>query len=124
MKSTKFWVVALSTVLVVSAAAAAIIVYRSPGGTTANIYQNGECIHSIDLSDVVKAYTIEVSGSVSNTISVEHGRICVSYATCPDQVCVHQGWISNSVTPVVCLPNGLVIQIENTPGDAVDAIAG
>lgn len=123
MKSTKFWITLFAALLLVSAVAAAFISRAETGGVTANIYQNGECIHSIDLSQVGAPYTIVVSGRVQNTIAVENGRICVLEATCPDQVCVHQGWISNSVVPVVCLPNELVIQIENTPGTEMDAVA-
>lgn len=122
MKSTKFWIGLFAALLVLSAAAAIIISYQTANGVIANIYQDGECIYTIDLSRVSDAYTLRVSGDVENTITVERGRICVSSATCPDQVCVHQGWISNSVVPVVCLPNRLVIRIEDTPGTGIDAV--
>lgn len=32
---------------------------------------------------------------------------------CPNQICVHTGWISvDSPLPIVCLPNGIVVQID------------
>lgn len=93
-----------------------------PGGTVASVYLDGECVHSVDLSADFEPYTFTVSGVVENTISVEHGRICVLHSTCPDQVCVNQGWISNSVVPVVCLPNSLVIKIEGGSGGDYDAV--
>lgn len=124
MKSTKFWVALLSAMLVLSAIAAVIVANLSAGGAVANIYQNGECIYSVKLSDVSEPYDIVISGEVANTVSVERGRICVSSATCPDQVCVRQGWISTGVMPVVCLPNGLMIRIENAPEDTIDAVSG
>lgn len=115
--------VLLAAVLLVSAAGAIAVLCGMSAGVVANIYQDGVCLASIDLASVGESYTITVPGAVQNVISVEAGRICVSSATCPDQVCVRQGWITNSVVPVVCLPNRLVIQIENTPGD-LDAVAG
>lgn len=121
MKSTRFWVIVIAAVLIISATAS-IFILRSVESSTARIYQDGKLIDSINLSRVTQAYTLTVSGAVENTIMVDTGRICVLEATCPDQVCVHQGWISNSIVPVVCLPNALVIQIEG--GDSgIDAIA-
>ena len=59
----------------------------------------------------------------SNTIQVEPGRIRVLEADCPDQVCVRQGWISDEVTPIVCLPHRLVIQVSGGTDAGVDALS-
>jgi len=123
LKSTKFWLGFFAIILLCSVLAAIWISWQLPDGTIANVYQAGVCIYSIDLSQVEEPYSISVSGEIENTITVEQGRICVSSATCPDQVCVHQGWISDRVIPVVCLPNALVIQIENTPGMDIDGLS-
>lgn len=92
----------------------------------AEIYLNGEQIKIISLSAVDTPYSFTVEGeNGTNIISVEHGRICVSEADCPDQICVHQGWVSGCVTPIVCLPNKLVIQFEIiTEGISEEAIDG
>ena len=58
-----------------------------------------------------------------NLIEVERGRIRVAEADCPDQVCVRQGWISNSVVPIACLPHKLVVQLESASG-GVDGATG
>ena len=54
---------------------------------------------------------------------MEQGRIRVSQADCPDQVCVDQGWIADGTVPIVCLPHKLVIEIVGG-GSAFDAAAG
>ena len=124
MKSTKFWVVIIASVLVISAAASFFIMNgHVRGAVIANIYQNGECLHSVDLSAVEESYTIQIGGKISNTVSIEKGRICILEATCPDHVCVHQGWISNGVVPIICLPNNVVIQIEGAAASDIDAIS-
>lgn len=121
MRSTRFWILLLKCVLLISIAAALFISHRSADNVTANIYKDGELLQSIDLSQVGEAYSVQISGeAVENTVLVENGRICVSSATCPDQVCVRQGWISTGIVPVVCLPNNLVIRIEGAPA-GVDA---
>ena len=98
---------------------------HAQAGVTAQIYQYGELIEEIPLDQVDEPYTIPLEGEdgAENVIEVEPGRIRVQSANCPDQVCVRQGWISDSSVPVVCLPHQVVIQIMGGEGDA-DAAAG
>lgn len=58
-------------------------------------------------------YTFEVpgEGGASNTVCVRPGSIAIISANCPDQICVHQGFISTSLLPITCLPNRLVIRV-------------
>ena len=62
-------------------------------------------------------------GGAENVVEVEPGRIRIVSATCPDQVCVRQGWISDSTVPVVCLPNQVIVEIVGGEG-FVDTAAG
>lgn len=80
---------------------------------TADIYQNGIRLESICLSTVTESYTITVTGNNGcvNTIEVRPGCIGITDASCPDKLCVHQGFINTSLLPITCLPNHLVIQI-------------
>lgn len=126
MKRTRFWVVFLAA-LAAAAAVGALWVSRSTGhGTVARIYQAGVCIRSIDLSQLTEPELFPVEGPAGgNTIQAEPGRIRVCDAGCPDQICVNQGWLSDSVAPVVCLPNQLVIRIESGPNEGdLDGVSG
>ena len=108
------------------AGSAAFLLLRPKGeGQVARITLNGKVVEEIDLSRVEQPYTLtlEGPGGFSNTITVEKGRICVSKAGCPDQICVHQGYISDGTTPIVCLPNRLIIEITGG-GSGLDAAAG
>lgn len=91
----------------------------------AKISQGGQQVKEIDLTQVKEPYsfTLEGEDGALNTVLVEPGRICISEASCPDQVCVHQGWISDGSEPIVCLPNQIIIQITGG-GSQVDAAAG
>lgn len=79
----------------------------------AEVYQNGQLLQSIALSDLEESYTFTVTGEngAVNEIEVRPGSIGILSASCPDKLCVHQGFISNSLLPITCLPNRLVIQI-------------
>lgn len=96
-----------------------------PQSPVARILLDGELVEEIALDKVGASYsfTVEDGAGGSNTILVEQGRIRVSEANCPDQVCVDQGWISNGTVPIVCLPHKLMIQIVGG-GEALDAATG
>ena len=118
--------VILLLLVLVGAACAAYVLLRPAGtGVVARITLDGELVEEIDLSAVTDPYTftLEGPGGFTNTIEVEHGRIRVLEAGCPDQVCVNQGYISDGTVPIVCLPNRLVIEIVGG-GDSLDAAAG
>ena len=43
--------------------------------------------------------------------AVENGEIYMESAACPDQICVHTGWIDQEHDMIVCMPNKVVVQI-------------
>ena len=95
------------------------------GGVLARVYQRGELVEEIRLDRVREAYSFPLTGEggAENVVEVEPGRIRIVSATCPDQVCVRQGWISDSTVPVVCLPNQVIVEIVGGEG-FVDTAAG
>ncbi len=91
-----------------------ILLPKSPkGGLIADIYQSGELIASIPLNEVRETYRITVTGDEGhvNEIEIRPGSIGIISADCPDKLCVHQGFISDSRLPVTCLPNRVVIRL-------------
>ena len=108
------------------AASAAVLLLRdgSAPSPTARITRDGVLLEEIDLEtvDQPRSFTLE-DGSGTNTVQVERGRIRVSEADCPDQVCVNRGWISDGTVPIICLPHKLIIEIVGGEG-ALDGGAG
>lgn len=46
-------------------------------------------------------------------IEVKNGKCRAVDVECPNQICVHTGWISvNNPLPIVCLPNGIMVKID------------
>lgn len=52
------------------------------------------------------------------------GRIRIAHSGCPNQDCVHIGWVSRSGGQIVCLPNRLVISVSGSDAPEVDGITG
>lgn len=86
---------------------------KGSGKLIAEIYQNGELTQSISLNTVTESYTFVIQGEndCENEVEVRPGSIGIISASCPDKVCVNQGFVDNSLLPIVCLPNNLVIQV-------------
>lgn len=125
MRRTKTWVLLLGAAAALCLAAGALVELFRPPAVTAEVWQDGVLLRSIDLTavDAPWSFTVEAPNGGTNVISVEPGRVCVSQASCPDQICVRQGWVSDGVVPIVCLPNHLTIQLKGG-GTQLDAATG
>lgn len=93
------------------------------------------------LKDQGKAYvTVRVQGEVeatyelsedkvielnhgTNVIEIKNGKVDMTKADCPDQLCVHQKAISSDHETIVCLPNRVVVQITSYDEAEYDAVA-
>ena len=69
---------------------------------------------------------LPVDGPSGNTlIEIKEGKVRVKEASCRNQICAKEGWISKGV--IVCLPNKLVIIVggsKKTRQQGLDAITG
>lgn len=122
-RNAKIILIALLAAVVLSAGFL-LLQQKQVSSPVARITRDGELIREIPLDEVEESYSFVVEDEAgSNTILVEPGRIRVSEADCPDQVCVNQGFISDGTVPVVCLPHKLMIEIVGG-GSEFDAAAG
>lgn len=99
--------------------------FYSPAARIAKITVDGAVYKTVDLSAVTNEYTIEIIDKAGhrNVILVQPGQIQMQSADCPDQLCVKQGSISTGTYPIVCLPNKVIISLENEE-DMPDAVTG
>lgn len=85
----------------------------------ADIYQNGSLIKSLELDscgDLV--FTVNGDNGCYNIIEVHEGKIGITSASCPDKICVNQGFIDSPLLPVTCLPNNVVITVHESKNTA------
>ena len=103
---TKYWILILTVILVVSAGASAMLFLPEREASWAEIRSDGEVNRLVNLN-ADQEFTVPCPGGY-NTVTVRGGKIAVTEATCPDQYCVRQGFC-NGGRSIVCLPNKLVI---------------
>ena len=105
MKS-RYWAILLFCL--VAGCVGLTLLFRFPGtpSETAEVRSRGKLIRTIDLRQDQEFTVTDDAGS--NVITVQDGRIAVTWADCPDGYCVQRGFC-NSGSQIVCLPHGLVI---------------
>ncbi len=71
---------------------------------------DGEVMYTLNLNQDSDILVTGYNGG-TNRIVIKAGRVHVSEATCPDKICVHQGWIEQTGESIVCLPNRMIARI-------------
>lgn len=116
MKQSRPWLILCAAILLLGVAGC-LWVLRPTGGDTVEILQDGKVLYTFDLSQSENQMIEIPYGGSSNTIQVQGGKIRVLEAECPDQTCVHMGYLPDTGLPIVCLPNRLVIQYKQAGMD-------
>ena len=98
----------------------AVIASRRQGDRVV-IYADGVKVYELSLSDDTSVDVEGYNGS-HNTITVSGGSAYMSYATCPDKLCRHQGKINRTGQSIVCLPDRVVVKVEGKDGSEYDAL--
>lgn len=109
---------ALTVILV----AAVIFAFQFFSGNAGNgkvkITVNGENYGIYDLST---DQTVNVNET--NYLIIKNGKVRMEQADCPDQICVHHKAISRNGESIICLPNRVVVSVENSEVSSLDGIA-
>lgn len=95
-------------------------IFIKKDGAAAVVKVDGEIVKELDLkTDNI----VEVSGYRGgvNRVEVRDGRVRMTYADCPDELCVKTGWISKTGETIVCLPHRVVVEITGD-GGGVDSV--
>lgn len=92
-------------------------------GAVAVLQQHGKVIAELSLSKDTEMMVDDSNGG-TNTILVKDGAVSVTWANCPDKICVHTGSISHMGDVIACLPHSLIITISGDSQNNVDAVAG
>lgn len=65
---------------------------------------------------------IGLSDGSYNILVIKDGKADMTEASCPDKICVNHRSISKKNESITCLPNKVIIQIENGESSDLDAI--
>lgn len=101
-------------ILIVLAAAALLfignrLIFSKPP-MMVEVSVDGSVIKTLPLNQDTEV-TIDGYGGGTNHLVIKGERVCASGASCPDKVCVNQGWISRTGESIVCLPNRMIARI-------------
>lgn len=108
--------------LLLAGAIWAILTLTKQQGAEAIVTVDGAVLAVLPLAEDT-VYTVAADGGEDgNVIVIDGGRVCVQTASCPDKICVRQGWISRDGESIVCLPHKLVVSIRGR-AQAMDAYA-
>ncbi len=62
----------------------------------------------------------------TNTCTIKDGKVSMTYADCPDQSCVRSSSVGKEGGSIVCLPNRVILKVENeqpSDGSRIDTLA-
>ena len=122
--TNRIWIVVFSFVALLCLAIWLFISNAFSQSMIVGIYKDGSLVEKIDLNSVTGEREITLSGDFGdNVILVSNGRIEMKSADCPDKLCVKHGELKSSSSPIVCLPNKVVIKFEENT-DGADAKTG
>lgn len=74
--------------------------------------------YPLDKDRIVK---IELADGSYNILEIKDGKADMTEATCPDKICVDHRPVNKRGESLVCLPNQVVVEIENGVGSEVDS---
>lgn len=83
---------------------------------TVNVYRNNELIISSSLNSDDDISVMDGTSELMH-ISINGGVVDVTSASCPDKLCVHQIPISKRNDTIACLPNKIIVVVENNSTD-------
>jgi hypothetical protein len=66
---------------------------------------------------------IELADGAYNILVIQNGKADMTEASCPDKICVNHRAISRQNESIICLPNKVVVTIENGEASELDAVA-
>ena len=119
----------LILILVIAAVACAgLLATRLMGANTdaetatVVIRDGAQNVYELPLAqDATKTITTDLG---TNVIEIKDGHVHVEEADCPNQDCVHQGWIDAAGQQIVCLPHKLTVDIVDEGAETTYDVVG
>lgn len=84
------------------------MIFRAQGTVYCEIYVDGKLTETVDLTEE-RSFTLEERPNIR--FAVKDRRIAFAASDCPDQICVHAGYLGQVGQSAACLPNKTSIRI-------------
>lgn len=118
--------IVVAVIIIVLAAVLFAVLPRQTGQpASAEMIQNGEVIRTWTAAELNTGGEARFeSNGYHYLIEWQDGGIHFAEADCPDQVCVHTGWLNQPGRIAACAPGGLIIKTlgQDSSGTDVDVV--
>lgn len=111
----------LLAVLLIIFGVAALRHTKAGTGGTVRVEVDGKTYGTYSLKQD-QTIAIKQEGKVTNVLKISDGYADMVRADCPDKICVHQRKIHAEGETIVCLPNEVVVSIEDGEDPEYDAV--
>ena len=91
--------------------------FRNKGQTYCEIYIDGELMETVNLSKN-RQFSIDEKPNIK--FEVKEHSIAFVESDCPDKVCIHSGFLSQTGQSASCLPNKTTITIRSGKDDPTE----
>ena len=108
-------------IIVIVIAAAAFLIHNFMGGDNAGVVTvkvDGELKGTYSL---LENQEIKINGG-SNILVIKDGEADITWADCPDKLCVKQKSVSKNNENIICLPNKVIVEVESDENSEYDAV--
>ena len=112
----------LAVLLLFGVATLLLTQFLSGTGSTVTVTVDGKFFGSWTLTEECEIAIPGTSGT--NLLQITNGTAFISDAECPDLICLHHRPISHTGERIVCLPNRIIVSIEDSHApDSPDAVS-
>ena len=122
LKSRKKEIIAVLILVLIAVVSFVCIRFFVEGeGKYVKVYVNEKLTKTFDLTKD-REYFIETKFGY-NLLIIKNERARILDADCPNKICVNKGYISKNGESIICLPHHVVVTVESSEDNNVDAIA-
>ena len=100
-------------IIVIGVIFTALLVFKNNNSKNALVYYENDLVLTIDLSLPGEQEYKVMGYNGEMIIKTKDNKIKVEEETSPLHLCSKQGWIENSYEVIVCLPNKVVVKIQD-----------
>ncbi len=94
--------------------------FTAEGNIRAELYVDGEKVHSIALSEVEEGYTLTENYC---QLLIEKDGVSFAFSNCGDQLCVKRGKLTKPGDTMACVPEKVVVVLKGSSQDKIDGVA-
>ncbi|MBR3738340.1 MAG: NusG domain II-containing protein [Eubacterium sp.] len=105
-------IIIITALLCAAASVFCALHFFAPGGENVRIEVDSKTVATLPIGKNT-TYNVKIGKKVTNTVEIKNNQVDVTYADCPDKICVKHRKISKSGESIICLPNKVVISVES-----------